>query len=106
MDKVPVSVIIPAKNEKNNIVPVINALKDWADEIYVVDSQSTDGMPDVVAELAKGADLYSVIRTMTHTQFGHESAAYLMQTGRLPGGGRVRKADPSGHPCAAGTYDG
>ena len=55
MDKVPVSVIIPAKNEKTNIVPVINALKDWADEIYVVDSQSTDGMPDVVAELAKGA---------------------------------------------------
>ena len=55
MDKVPISVIIPAKNEKTNIVPVINALKDWADEIYVVDSQSTDGMPDVVAELAKGA---------------------------------------------------
>ena len=44
MGKIPVSVIIPAKNEKNNIVPVINALKDWADEIFVVDSQSTDGM--------------------------------------------------------------
>ena len=40
-------------------------------------------------ELAKCADLYSVIRTMTHTQFGHESAAYLMQTGRLPGGGDI-----------------
>jgi len=40
-------------------------------------------------ELAKCADLYSVIRTMTHGQFGHESAAYLMQTGRLPGGGEV-----------------
>ena len=40
-------------------------------------------------ELAKCADLYSIIRTMTHTQFGHESAAYLMQTGRLPGSGVV-----------------
>ena len=40
-------------------------------------------------ELAKCADLYSLIRSMTHTQFGHESAAYLMQTGRLPGGGEV-----------------
>lgn len=40
-------------------------------------------------ELAKCADLYSVIRTMTHGQSGHESAAYLMQTGRLPGGGVV-----------------
>ena len=40
-------------------------------------------------ELAKCADLYALIRSMTHTQFGHESAAYLMQTGRLPGGGEV-----------------
>ena len=40
-------------------------------------------------ELAKCAELYSVVRTMTHGQFGHESAAYLMQTGRLPGGGVV-----------------
>ena len=30
MGKIPVSVIIPAKNEKNNIVQVINELKDWA----------------------------------------------------------------------------
>ena len=43
-------------------------------------------------ELAKCADLYSVVRSMTHTQFGHESAAYLMQTGRLPGGGEVYPA--------------
>ena len=53
MNRVPVTVIIPAKNEKTNIVPVLNALKDWADEIYVVDSQSTDGMPEVVAEIGK-----------------------------------------------------
>jgi hypothetical protein len=39
--------------------------------------------------LAGCADLYSIIRTMTHRQFGHETAAYLMQTGRLPGGGEV-----------------
>ena len=35
------------------------------------------------------ADLYSIIRSMTHRQFGHETATYLMQTGRLPGGGEV-----------------
>ena len=40
-------------------------------------------------EMAKCADLFSVIRSMTHNQFGHESATYLMQTGRLPGGGEV-----------------
>ena len=42
--------------------------------------------------LAACADLYSVIRSMTHAQFGHESATYLMQTGRLPGGGTVYPA--------------
>ena len=40
-------------------------------------------------ELAKCADLYSVIRSMTHSQNGHETATYLMQTGRMPGGGEV-----------------
>ena len=34
-------------------------------------------------ELASCADLFSVIRSMTHGQAGHESATYLMQTGRL-----------------------
>jgi len=42
--------------------------------------------------LAKCADLYSIIRTMTHPHPGHETAAYLMQTGRNPGGGDVYPA--------------
>ncbi len=40
--RVPVSVIIPAKNEAGNIRCCLEHLK-WADEIYLVDSQSTDG---------------------------------------------------------------
>ncbi len=39
--------------------------------------------------LAKCADLYSIIRSMTHAHYGHETATYLMQTGRNPGGGEV-----------------
>jgi len=42
--------------------------------------------------LAKQADKYSLIRSMTHGVFGHETAAYLMQTGHKPGG---RSAYPS-----------
>jgi len=38
-------------------------------------------------ELAKCSDLYSVIRSMTHFSPAHETATYLMQTGRMPGGG-------------------
>ncbi len=36
--------------------------------------------------LAKTADKYSLIRSMTHGNDGHETAAYLMQTGHKPGG--------------------
>jgi hypothetical protein len=35
--------------------------------------------------LAKQADKFSLIRSMTHGNFGHETAAYLMQTGHAPG---------------------
>ncbi len=36
--------------------------------------------------LARVADKYSIIRSMTHGNNGHETAAYLMQTGHKPGG--------------------
>jgi uncharacterized protein (DUF1501 family) len=36
-------------------------------------------------ELAKQADKFSIIRSMTHHNNGHETAAYLMQTGHAPG---------------------
>src|SRR3974377_417005 len=35
--------------------------------------------------LAKQADKYSLIRSMTHHNNGHETAAYLMQTAHTPG---------------------
>ena len=38
-------------------------------------------------EMAKIADKYSIIRSMTHPHNGHETATYLMQTGRMPGDG-------------------
>jgi hypothetical protein len=39
--------------------------------------------------LAKQADKFSLIRSMTHGNNGHETAAYLVQTGRQPGGADV-----------------
>lgn len=47
---------------------------------------------EMLPELAKHADKYSIIRSMTHPHRGHETATYLMQTGREPGGGRVYPA--------------
>ena len=42
---------------------------------------------ELLPELAKLADKYSLIRSMTHGNNGHETAAYMVQTGR-PSGGR------------------
>lgn len=39
--------------------------------------------------MAQAADLFAPIRSMTHETNHHETAAYLMQTGRMPGGGMV-----------------
>ncbi|MHB8897660.1 MAG: DUF1501 domain-containing protein [Thermoguttaceae bacterium] len=40
----------------------------------------------LLPELAKVADKYSIIRSMTHGINGHETAAYMTQTARMPGG--------------------
>ena len=47
--KAPVSVIVPVKNEAANLRRCLPAL-EWADEVFVVDSQSTDDTPLVAAE--------------------------------------------------------
>jgi len=40
---------------------------------------------ELLPMLAKQADKYSIIRSMTHGINGHETAAYMVQTGRKPG---------------------
>jgi uncharacterized protein (DUF1501 family) len=40
---------------------------------------------ELFPNLAKQADKFSLIRSMTHRNNGHETAAYLMQTGHMPG---------------------
>ncbi len=42
MNKVPVSVLIPIRNEESNLPRCLQSVR-WADEVIVVDSQSTDG---------------------------------------------------------------
>ena len=40
---------------------------------------------ELLSNLAKLADKYSIIRSMTHSIDGHETASYIMQTGHKPG---------------------
>ena len=47
--RVPVSILIPIKNETSNLARCLAAVA-WADEIFVVDSQSTDGSQQIAEE--------------------------------------------------------
>lgn len=53
MQKIPLSVFIIAKNEADRIPLVIRAVRDWVDEVIVIDSGSTDDT--VVVSEALGA---------------------------------------------------
>jgi glycosyltransferase involved in cell wall biosynthesis len=43
---VPVSVLVPIKNEATNLQRCLDSVK-WADEVFVVDSESTDGSIEI-----------------------------------------------------------
>jgi glycosyltransferase involved in cell wall biosynthesis len=47
--KAPVSVIVPVKNEAENLMRTLPAL-NWADQVFVVDSQSTDRTAEIAAQ--------------------------------------------------------
>ena len=49
-EKVPVSIIVPIKNEAANLGRCLTALK-WANEIFVVDSMSTDGSIEIAEQM-------------------------------------------------------
>jgi hypothetical protein len=67
---------------------------DYMGELDRVIPTNVDGIQigSLFPRLAKQADKFSLIRSMTHGNDGHETAAYLMQTGHKPGG---RLAYPS-----------
>ncbi|MBC8166521.1 MAG: glycosyltransferase family 2 protein [Bryobacteraceae bacterium] len=48
---VPISVLIPIKNEATNLSRCLRSVA-WADQIFIVDSQSTDGSPEIAREYA------------------------------------------------------
>ena len=51
MDKTSLSVVILTKNEEERIADCIKSVYDWADEIIIVDDESTDRTTQIAAEL-------------------------------------------------------
>ncbi len=49
MSSVPVSIVVPIKNEAGNLPRCLASIR-WANEIFVVDSQSTDGSIEIAKE--------------------------------------------------------
>lgn len=56
MAKVPLSVVVIAKNEETNLDECFGSVKDWADEIVLVDDESTDDTVKVAERY--GATIY------------------------------------------------
>lgn len=68
--------------------PKPDAGNDYAGPLNKPIATNVDGVRigELLPELAKQADKFSIIRSMTHGNNSHETAAYLVQTGRAPGG--------------------
>ncbi len=79
----------------DNFDPKPDAGPDFTGPLRSPIATNVDGIRigEQLTELAKCADKYSLIRSMTHGNSGHETAAYMVQTAREPGGRDV-------YPCA------
>jgi hypothetical protein len=71
--------------------PKPNAGYDFCGALRNPISTNVDGVMigELMPLLAKQADKYSIIRSMTHGNFAHETASYWMQTGRASGAREV-----------------
>ena len=65
--------------------PKPGASHDYNNGLKSIKTNAGFEVHEWLPQLAKCADLYSVVRTMTHPFFGHEKATYYMQTGHVPG---------------------
>jgi hypothetical protein len=67
--------------------PKPDAGRDYMGDLVKALPTNVDGiqLSELFPNLAKQADKYSLIRSMTHNNNGHETAAYLTQTGHAPG---------------------
>jgi hypothetical protein len=71
--------------------PKPEAGNDYTGPLNKPISTNVDGIVigELLPLLAKQADKYSIIRSMTHGVNAHETASYRVQTGRMPGDGQV-----------------
>jgi glycosyltransferase involved in cell wall biosynthesis len=91
MDKVPLSVIILAKNEESRISDCIKSVLGWAAEIVVVDDESADRTGEVAGNLGarvlvKKMDVEGAHRNWAYSRAGHEWVLTIDADERLTDG--------------------
>lgn len=59
MPKLPISMFVITRNEADRLATTLDSVKDWVDEIVVVDSGSTDGTLEVAARYGAKMDVRS-----------------------------------------------
>ncbi|MEQ1851819.1 MAG: DUF1501 domain-containing protein [Chthoniobacteraceae bacterium] len=71
--------------------PKPDAGSDFCGPLKSPIATNVDGVriSELLPRLAKLADKYSIIRSMTHNNNGHETASYMVQTGHKSGDGEV-----------------
>lgn len=71
--------------------PKPDAGNDYCGQLNKPIKTNVDGtiIGELLPLLAKQAEKYSIIRSMTHGVNSHETASYIVQTGRKPGDGQV-----------------
>ena len=67
--------------------PKPDAPRDYNNGLKSIKTKAGFEIHEWCPMLAECADLFSVVRTLTHPFPGHEKATYIMQTGRKAGGG-------------------
>jgi glycosyltransferase involved in cell wall biosynthesis len=110
--RVPISFIIPTRNEERNIRRAIESVVDWADEVFVLDSYSNDR----TVELAKAMGVHVAQRrfdnfaaqknwALDHLPIGNEWVFFLDADERVPGELRTEITEAiSGHGCGWDGY--
>jgi glycosyltransferase involved in cell wall biosynthesis len=74
MDKIPISVVIIAKNEEERISDCIKSVNDWADEVLVVDDESTDSTQHIAQSLGAKVLVKEMINEGKHRNWAKDQA--------------------------------
>ena len=88
--------------------PKPDAGSDYTGPLASPIATNVDGIRicELLPLLSKHADKYSIIRSMTHGVNAHETAAYMVQTGRQSGDGQVYPSVGAVVSCFKGTQAG